>query len=195
MKKAQPQSWKLIKTESGPDLHLFRVKYNWMKNPRNGREMRTVVLESSDWVNVVAVTMDRKIVTVSQYRFGIGDVTVEIPGGLVNPGEESLDAAKRELMEETGYTSSEWKYLGSVQPNPAFHNNLCHFWLATSAIKTEMTALDDGEDIAVSLLSLEDVRSAIREGRLKHSLTLSALSRIFNIWPKLDEYEFGVESQ
>ncbi|MCP4694207.1 MAG: NUDIX hydrolase, partial [Desulfobacterales bacterium] len=135
-KMESPRAWRLIKTEEGPDLGLFKVRYNWRENPRNGRELKTVMLDSIDWVNAVAITRDERIVVVRQYRFGIEDFTTEIPGGMVDPGEDSGQAAARELLEETGYTSRSWESLGSVQPNPAFHNNLCHHWLARDAEKT-----------------------------------------------------------
>lgn len=176
------REWKLLKTGEGPDLGLFKVRYNWRENPRNGRERKTVTLDSVDWVNVVAITRDEKVVVVRQYRFGIEDFTTEIPGGMVDPGEDPGRAAARELLEETGYSSRHWESLGSVQPNPAFLNNLCHHWIARDVEKTGDLDLGEGEDITVRLLSLEEIRHEIEIGRLRHSLALSALSRVFDLW-------------
>ena len=177
-----PGGWERLKSEKGPDLRIFQVRVDLMKNPRNGRELETFVMESGEWVNVVALTPGKKVVVVRQFRFGIEDITTEIPGGLVDPGENSGDAARRELKEETGYTGEKWKYLGAVEPNPAFLNNLCHHWLVEDAVKTHDPDLDDGEDIITDVLSADEIRDEIQAGRLRHSLVLGALSRVFDLW-------------
>jgi 8-oxo-dGTP pyrophosphatase MutT (NUDIX family) len=190
MKDTDPKPWKLIREEPGPDLGLFKARYHWKQNPRNGRVLKRLVLECNDWVNVVAVTPEEEIVVVRQYRFGNQKITTEIPGGIIDPGESSKEAAIRELKEETGYTSSNWTYLGPVEPNPAFHTNLCHQWLAEGAKQTHPPEPDMGEDIRVRLLTLKGLRLEIKEGRLWHALALSALSRVFDLWKDLDDYAF-----
>ncbi|MHC4943700.1 MAG: NUDIX hydrolase [Planctomycetota bacterium] len=190
-----PRPWKLLKQESGPDLNLFKVRYLWMENPRNRRQLKRLVLEGVDWVNVVALTRERKAVMVRQYRFGVGKVTTEIPGGTVEPGETSREAAERELREETGYTSRSWRYLGAVEPNPAFHDNLCHQWLAEDAEQSGTPRPDPGEDITVHTFSLEELKEEIASGRLKHSLALSALSRVFDLWSDLERFGFSEDSK
>lgn len=173
--------WEVLGSEPGPDLILFQTRYDFVRNPRNTKSMKAVVLECADWVNIVAVTPEKKVVVVRQFRFGVGKTTVEIPAGIMNPGETPEQAASRELKEETGYTATNWKYLGWVETNPAFLNNLCHHWLALDAVKTSPLALDDGEEISVTELSLEEVHHEIEQGRMRNALTLLALSRVFDL--------------
>jgi 8-oxo-dGTP pyrophosphatase MutT (NUDIX family) len=176
------KSWKVLRSEQGPELPIFNVRYDWMKNPRNGAEFKAVVLDVPDWVTIAAVTPDQRIVVVRQYRFGIAGFTTELPAGLVDPGEPHREAAVRELREETGFTSNDWVYLGWVQPNPAYQNNRLHQWLARDAQLTESCQLDEGEDIEVSVLSMAQVRRDIAEGRMRNSLALLSLSRVTNLW-------------
>ena len=141
-----------------------------------------MVLQAPDWVNVVAVTTEGRIVMVEQYRFGIGDLSLEPVAGLLDAGEESLAAAKRELLEETGYGNGTWRYLGAVQANPAFHNIECHHWLVENVEPVQAPALDEGEAIRVHLMTLDEIREAIAAGRIRHTLALSILSRVFPLW-------------
>lgn len=173
--------WEVIRSEQGPNLVLFQTRYDWVKNPRNGKSMKAVVLETPDWVNIVALTLEKKIVVVKQYRFGISKVTVEIPAGIIEKGETPEQAAVRELEEETGYTASRWKYLGWAEANPAFLNNVCHHWLALDVVKTDSPHLDEGEDLSMTELSLERVRNEIEQGTMRNALSLLALSRVFDL--------------
>lgn len=176
-----PPVWPLIKSEAGANLMLFKVRYDHMENPRTQRVFKRLVLETHNWVNVVAFTKDRQLIVVRQFRFGAGEITTEIPGGVMDPGEEHGETARRELREETGYTSSNWTYLGCVQPNPAFHDNLCHHWLAEDCELTDELDLDEGEDVRVLTLDPEQVRADIQSGAIRHSLVLTALSRVMDL--------------
>ena len=176
-----PRVWPKLASEFGPDLLICRARFDTLTNPRTGRDLRRTVLETPDWVNVVALTPERRLVVVRQFRFGTGTITTEIPGGVIDPGEDSEHAAKRELREEAGYTAPRWSYLGAVEPNPAFHTNLCHHWLAEDARPTEDQDLDSGEDIAIDTLSLAQVREQIHSGVIRHSLVLTALSKVLDL--------------
>ena len=144
--------------------------------------MDRVVLETPDWCNVIAVTEDRgEVVVVHQHRFGSGAPTIEIPGGMIDPGEDPLTAAKRELLEETGYAAERWTSLGAVAPNPAFQDNLCHHFLAEGATRSDPQDLDAGEDIVIATLSKDDLVAGIRSGLITHSLVITAVSRILDL--------------
>lgn len=173
--------WEVIRSEQGPDLILFQARYDWVRNPRNAKSMKAVILECPDWVNVVAITPEKNILVVQQYRFGVAKTTLEIPAGILNPGETHEQAAHRELKEETGYTATHWKYLGWVESNGAFLNNRCHQWLALDVVKTAELQLDEGEEISVSELSLEEVRSEIEKGSMRNSLSLVTLAQVFDL--------------
>ncbi|MCK5679314.1 NUDIX hydrolase [bacterium] len=176
-----PKPWKLIKHTPGPELKVFASRFEYRLNPRNGKELECLVLDSKDWVNVVALTPEGDTVLVKQFRFGSGSVTIEIPGGVIDPGEEHDAAAKRELKEETGFTSNKWTYLGATEPNPAILNNLCHHWLAEEATKEYEIDLDDGEDIAIITASIAEIREAVATGRLRHALALAGLTKVFDL--------------
>ena len=178
----QMQHWKYLGQEYGADVGIFRLRFDWVENPRNASSLKAVVLELPDWVNVVAVTPEGRIVLVDQYRFGIKAITSEIPAGGVAPDEPPLHAAIRELREETGYTSDDWTYLGAVEPNPAFQNNHCHLFAARNARKTHDPELDEGEAIHVREVTLDALREDIRSGKFLNALGLLALTHVFQIW-------------
>lgn len=193
------EPWVRLGSEPGPDLVLFRARFDRMRHPRTGRELRVVVLEAPDWVNVLAITPAGRIVAVRQHRFGTGAITTEIPAGIVEPGESHRAAGERELLEETGYAGGEWSYLGAVEPNPAFLPNLCHHWLAKGVARIREPDPDETEDIEVVEMGIEDVRREVLEGRMRNALAVTALSRVFDLriplaQPEVEGRKPGVES-
>jgi len=145
----------------------------------DGAEGEFIVLESPEWVNVVALTPQDEVVLVRQWRHGIGEVALEIPGGLVDPGESPARAAVRELAEETGYHASHWEPLAWVHPNPALFTNRCHTFLARGAVRRGAPHPDPHEEIEVLTLPLEEVPALIRRGGITHSLVLSAFCHLW----------------
>jgi ADP-ribose pyrophosphatase len=177
------QPWPRSGSTPGPDLIIFRARYDLVQNPRNRERFTRLVLETRPWVNVIAITDDARVVVVRQYRFGSRSITTEIPGGVIEPGESPKEAAQRELREETGFESPEWIDLGSSSPNPAFHDNTCWHFLAKSARRVSALALDPGEDIEVDLLPEAEFLAQIRAGAISHSLVISAAARVFDLRP------------
>ncbi len=177
-----PGAWRRIGSTRLQRCRVFNVDEVRFEPPGGGPAESFYCIDSPDWINVVPLFPDDDVLLVRQYRFGVLDMTLEIPGGMCNRDEPPLDAARRELREETGYTSERWSYLGAVEPNPAFHDNLCHHWLAEDAERTsEELELDPGEDIVVDTLDLDDVRSRIASGDIRHSLVISALARVIDL--------------
>lgn len=142
---------------------------------RSGREKEFYLFDFPDWVNIIAVTPDRQLVLIRQFRYGTGQMEIEIPGGMVNPGEDPLDAGCRELLEETGYVGKDARIIGKVCPNPAIQRNACYTVLVEDVVKVAEPAFDDMEDIECILCSETDVQQLVRSGELDHGLVLNAL--------------------
>jgi len=176
--------WQHLRSEQGPGIQLFRTRFDFLRNPRNDKEVRVVVLEGRDTVNVVAITSDQTVVFVRQFRFGIREKTLECPGCLLDPGENSEAAARRELEEETGYTGTDWTYLGKIPSNPVFQNNFVHHWLVENASRTAIQQLDDAEDVEVVEIPLAELPAMIQQGKIDHPHAVAALMRLPQIWAK-----------
>ncbi len=156
------------------DLKIFRAELAVRRSPTTGRAHRYTRLLAPDWVNVIALTAEGRLVLVEQVRHGTGRVTLEIPGGAVDPGEEPARAAVRELEEETGYVAAACEPIGRVEPNPAFLDNSCWTFLATGCRSDGALRPDPGEELSVRLVELPDFTRLIDDGSIRHALVVAA---------------------
>lgn len=153
-------------------LELRNIRY---RHPKRGTDREFLVAHAPDWVNVVARTPDGKLVLVRQFRFGSNQLSLEVPGGVMEAGEDPVAAGVRELLEETGYGGGTARLLGSVHPNPAIMDNRCHIIFVDGAVPTGPLDWDDDEEIQVSTAPAAEVIEWARSGRIVHSLSIAAL--------------------
>ena len=137
------------------------------------------VLEYPDWINIIAITVDGRMVFERQYRHGRGEVGYEIPAGVCEPGETPEQAARRELLEETGFGGGSWRLNMVAAPNPSTSTNLCYSFIATGVHKIGNQRLEATEDIAVHLLYEDEVLHLMREGKIIQAPMLCSLWKYF----------------
>ena len=155
------------------------------RHPVRGTEREFVVIDAPDWVNVLALTPDHRLVMVNQFRYGTDAFSWEIPGGVIDRGEDPVTAGVRELREETGYVGTSARLLGSVNPNPAIMNNRCHLVLVEGAAPAGALEWDPDEEIEVATLPADEAYAWAQSGRITHSLVLNALLLFAPVWAEM----------
>lgn len=170
--------WPLVGSRPLSDHRIFRLREDRRVSPRTGAAHDLIVLETPDWVNVIALTKEDQVVLIEQFRFAAQEVTLEIPGGMIDPGESPEAAARRELLEETGYEAESLVSLGSIAPNPAILDNRCHTFLLRGARRVAEPAQDEKEDIAVCERPLDEIPALLASGRISHALVAVAFQRL-----------------
>jgi 8-oxo-dGTP pyrophosphatase MutT (NUDIX family) len=171
--------WRADAPEVLAETRIFTLLRRRATSPNDAdRSGEFVVLDSADWVNVIALTDDEQVVLIEQFRHGIEEVTLEIPGGMVDPGEDPLSAGLRELREETGYGGGVAELIGVVAPNPALLNNCCHTVLVRGVAVEGAPELEGFEEIRTRLEPLAGVAELIRSGGITHALVIAAFHHL-----------------
>jgi tyrosyl-tRNA synthetase len=167
--------WSFVSDQELLKTPVFTVLSRKVISPKDGKEKSFSVLEARDWVNILALTPDNMVVLVNQYRHGSREFSLELPGGVTDPGDSLAEGAKRELMEETGYSVGPISELVSFYPNPALLGNRITTFLAKGAIKTGGTDFDENEETEVLLLSLPEIKERFLAGEFEHALMGAAI--------------------
>ncbi len=174
------EKYKKVSSEELISNSFMKLKKNTMKKPDYDKNMPFYVMEFANWVNIVPLTLDKKVIMIKQYRAGIDEVCVEIPGGIIDDEEDPIIAAKRELIEETGYSCEDIRLLKRVSGNPAIQNNFVYLYLAEGVKAYAEQNLDEDEKIEVFEKPLEEVKCMLEEGLIHHPYASLSLMLTLN---------------
>ena len=169
------KEWKVLESES-------LVRRPWLTARRDRLELpdgriipEYYVLEYPDWVNVIAITKDGQFVMERQYRHAARKISLELPCGVMEEGETPLEAAQRELLEETGFGGGKWKKLMELSPNPSAMSNTTHCFLAIGVEKIAEQHLDETEELSVLFMTKEEVKRMLNENQICQALMVAPL--------------------
>ena len=176
-----PKPWPVIHSHRGPVYSVFTLRTDTVQAPHTGKQHEFYVIESPDWVNIIPVTEDKQVIMVRQFRHGTRSVTLEVPGGMVEPGDSPIQAAARELLEETGDQAGNLLQLGVIDPNPAILTNRCTTFLARNLTLTGTGVCDETEDIEVVRVPLSRIPSLIKDGTITNALIVVAFWWFFSM--------------
>jgi 8-oxo-dGTP pyrophosphatase MutT (NUDIX family) len=166
--------WRRVSSEKAHDCRVFELRRTRFEPPDERRAAWFYVLDAPSWINVIPLTVDGRVILIRQYRFGTEAFTLEIPGGMCDGDEPPVEAARRELLEETGYEAEKLVEIGWVHPNPAIQNNRCYTYLATGARETSAPEPDPHEAFERVLVPLDRIPDLISDGSITHALVVAA---------------------
>lgn len=168
------EPWKILSSQELCKTKFFRLREDKCEMPNKNIVPHYYVIEWKPWCNVVAIDSMGDMILIEQYRHAASKVCIEIPGGQIDHGSP-IDAVKRELLEETGYTSDDITHVGTHYPNPAMLNNQLHTFVAKNCRKISDLKLDEFEDIKVFTLSVKSAYALVEEGKIDHSLIIASM--------------------
>ncbi|MDR1044474.1 MAG: NUDIX hydrolase [Candidatus Adiutrix sp.] len=174
------KEWPLLADEEILKTPVFTLRRHSCLSPKDGRSKDFTVLDVREWVQVLAVTEDRQALLVRQFREGARRLSLELPGGVQEAGQSLEETARRELMEETGYSAENWRRLVTFRANPAIQNNSAHVFVAEGARLTGRTNFDENEDLDLISLPLDSLKAMVLDGRIDHVIMAAAILFYFN---------------
>jgi len=163
--------WEIKSKKEILKLKIFKIQELNCYLPSKKMDHNFYKIKLHDWVNIFALTSDNKIILVNQHRLGNNMVTTEVPAGAINKNEDPLESAKRELTEETGYTTENIFLLKKISVNPAIQDNYCYFFLALDCKKTSETNFDPSEELEVVLENIKKINDITQSDFMDNSLS------------------------
>jgi 8-oxo-dGTP pyrophosphatase MutT (NUDIX family) len=167
--------WPLLAEEAVLATPVFEVRRHWFRSPKDGRDKPFTILGCPDWVQVLALTPDRRVLLVRQFRHGTRRVSLELPGGVIEPGQTPEEAGRRELREETGYAADNFRQLAAFRPNPAIQNNTAYVFAAENARLSGPTEFDENEDLDLVLIPVAELRDLVLAGTVDHVIMAASI--------------------
>lgn len=176
------EHWPKIGSKLLGEFKVFSVRSVTKRSPAAGSHHDFYIIDSVNWVNVIAITPEQKMVFVEQYRQGSETVELEVPGGMIDAEDSTPEIAGcRELKEETGYEGEKPRIIGTVFPNPAIMSNTCFTVLVENCRITSATHFDQTEDLLTRLVPIDEVPELVAAGKIRHSIVIAALYH-FDLW-------------
>ena len=176
--------WQKVGSKPVGNFRIFTIRSDEVISPRTQQTQDVYVIDCVNWVNVIALTPERNLVMIEQYRHGSNTIELEIPGGMMDPGDASpVAAGLRELREETGYEGENPRLLGQIFPNPAIMSNVCYTVLVENCRCVHPLQFDHGEDLITRLVPVSELPGLVAAGKIQHSLVVVALY-YFDLWQR-----------